>query len=83
MNELTPAAAKILGVFKHFKLKKKDFLSTRLLSSRTSLWRDIDEGTVERAINELLDKEFIEESMGETPGFYLTESGADHLKSYK
>ncbi len=81
MNKLTPAAEKILGVFKYFKLKKKGFLSTKLLLSRTSLWRDMDEGTFERAINELLDKEYIEESMGETPGFYLTESGADHLGS--
>jgi predicted transcriptional regulator len=81
MNELTPVAVKILGVFKYFKVKKNGLLSTKLLLSKAGLWRDVDEITYERAVDELLEKEFIRESMGEKPGYMLTESGADYLKS--
>jgi hypothetical protein len=83
MNELTPVATKILGVFKYFKVKKNSLLSTKLLLSKTRLWRDIDEITYERALDELLEKEFIRESMGEMPGFLLSETGADYLKDHK
>lgn len=83
MSELTSVAVKILDVFKYFRVKKDGFLSTKLLLSKAHLWRDIDEETFDRAVDELLERGYIRESMERMPGFFLTEIGDDYLKNQK
>jgi len=83
MSELTSTALKIMNVFKYFRVKKNGFLSAKLLLDKAHLWRDIDESAFERAINELLEGSYIRESMERMPGFFLTETGDDYLKSRK
>jgi hypothetical protein len=81
MSELTSVARKILNVFKYFRVKKDGFLSTKLLLSKAHLWRDIDEETFDRAIDELLEKGYIRKSMERMPGFFQTEIGHDYLQN--
>jgi len=83
MSELTSTAVKIMNVFKYFRVRKNGFLSTRLLLSKAHLWRDVDEETFDRSVEELLERGYIKENMEKTPGFFLTEIGDDHLKNIK
>jgi hypothetical protein len=83
MSEPTSVAIKILNVFKYFRVKKDGFLSIKLLLGKAHLWRDIDEETFDRAVDELLEKGYIRESMERMPGFFLTEVGADYLKNLR
>jgi hypothetical protein len=79
MTELTSTAKKIMEVFRYFRIKRDDILSTKLLLSKRHLWRDIEEEELTHAIEELTGLGYIAKI--EFPeGWRLLERGAEYLK---
>jgi len=83
LSELKSIATRMISVFKHFSMKRSRFLSTKLLLGMPHLWKDIEDGTFERAIDEPLEKDWLIEKMEKMPWFFLTEIEDDYLKGRK
>jgi hypothetical protein len=78
-SELTSTARKIMEVFRYFKIKKNDYLSVKLVSSKRHLWRDIDDETFNDAIDALIEKGYIYR-MEDSAGWRLLTPGEEYLK---
>ena len=79
MTDLTSTAKKIMEVFRYFRIKKDDYLSVKLVSSKRHLWRDIDDETFNDAIDALIEKGYIGK-MEDSAGWRLLAPGEEHLK---
>ena len=80
MSELTSTARIVMEVFRYFRIKGHDSLSTKLLLSRKYLWRDVEEETFNKAMAELAEKDYIRK-MEDPEGWQLLDAGAEYLKT--
>jgi len=78
MSDLTSTAKKIIEVFRYFRIKQDDILSTKLLLSKRYLWRDIEE-QFRGAIEELIEMGYIAK-MENPEGWRLLKPGAAYIK---
>ena len=79
MSDLTSTAKKIIEVFRYFRIKQNDMLSTNLLLSKRHLWRDIEEAQFRGAIEELIEMGYIAK-MEKPEGWRLLQPGAAYIK---
>jgi len=79
ISDLTSTAKKIMEVFRYFKIKRDDYLSVKLVSSKRHLWRDIDDETFNDAIDALIEKGYIYK-MEDSAGWRLLAPGEEYLK---
>jgi len=68
-----------MEVFRYFRIKQDDILSTKLLLTKRHLWRDIEEEQFSEAIEELIAIGYI--AKVENPhGWRLLELGAECIR---
>jgi len=79
MNDITSTAKKIMEVFRYFRIKKDEYLSIKLLSSKRHLWRDIGEEQFSKAIEELMGLDYIAR-IDYPAGWRLRERGSELIK---
>ena len=68
-----------MEVFRYFRIKKDDSISTKLLLSKRHLWRDIEEEQFKDAIDELIRRGYIGK-LDAPEGWRLLQEGAEYLK---
>ena len=79
MNELTSTAKKIMEVFRYFRIKRDEILSTKMILSKRELWHYVTDKQFTQAIEELIEMGYIEKI--KTPeGWRLLERGDEYLK---
>ena len=78
-TDLTSTAKKIMEVFWYFRIRKNEYLSTKLISSKRELWQDVTDKHFTHAIEELIEMGYIAKI--ENPaGWKLLEAGDHYLK---
>ena len=80
MTNLTSTAKKIMEVFRYFRIKQDDILSTKLLLTKRHLWRDIEEEQFSEAIEELIGRGYLSRREN-SAGWKLLELGYQYIKS--
>jgi len=78
-REITSTSKKIMGVFRYFRIKRDEILSTKLILSKRELWQNVTDKHFTHAIEELIEMGYIAKI--ETPaGLRLLEAGDEYLK---
>ena len=77
-REITSTSKKIMEVFRYFRIKRDEILSTKLILSKRELWQDVTDKHFTHAIEELIGMGYIAKI--KTPaGWRLLERGAEYL----
>jgi len=79
MNELTSTAKKIMEVFRYFRIKRDEILSTKMILSKRELWQDVTDEHFTHAIAELMGMGYLAK-IKSPEGLRLLEAGDDYLK---
>jgi hypothetical protein len=77
-REITSTSKKIMEVFRYFKIKRDEILSTKLILSKRELWQDVTDKHFTYAIEELIEMGYIAK-ISTPAGWRLLERGAEYL----